>query len=260
MQIEQYFTKVIVGGLPVDVCDEAGLTALIVSKSLSDRATERKARLVFDVNGHGLALASIDAAYKKDLCLAEVVHADGQPIVWASKLLCAETILERTATTDLIHAIGRAAQSTGLKVFFLGAKHEVITRAARRFHELYPSAQLVGHRDGYFSDAELPKVAKIINASGADIVFVGLGKPREQAICRSLSKTLQVSWLITAGGCFDFLAGDAPRAPQLMQKMGLEWLYRLWADPRRLLWRYTWTNCVSLALILFKTKRKVVRA
>lgn len=255
---EHYFRRAVIGGIPTDLCSEQSLTNLIVEKSIQDRTSGRHARLVFDINGHGLALAAFDSAYAKSLLSAEVVHADGQPIVWASRVACAESIPERTATTDLIHAVGRASESKGLRVFFLGAKPEVIDRASKKFLHLYPTAQLAGHLDGYFAESDLDAIVEKINRSNTDVVFVGLGKPREQVLCSALRSRLEVSWLITAGGCFDFLAGDAPRAPAVMQKLSLEWLYRLSMDPRRLAWRYLWTNTVALMLMTFRTRRRVI--
>jgi N-acetylglucosaminyldiphosphoundecaprenol N-acetyl-beta-D-mannosaminyltransferase len=255
--VTQLFSRAVVGGVTVDLCGERDLTEAIGREAMADRQAQRRARLVFDINGHGLALAAIDPVYRHHLQLADVVHTDGQPLVFTSRWLCAQPIPERTATTDLIHAVGRMAERTGVKVYFLGAKAEVIAKAAQQYLRLYPRAQVAGFRDGYFTDAELPEVAEAINRSGADVVFVGIGKPREQAVCVAMAPMLQVSWLITAGGCFDFLAGNAPRAPQWMQGLGLEWLYRLAAEPRRLFWRYLWTNVVSSILLVFRTRWKV---
>ena len=255
----RHFPRAIVGGMPVDLCSEQSLTDTLVRTALEHRASsEGPAGLVFDVNGHGLALASMDPAYRRDVIAADIIHADGQPLVFASRLFCSQAIPERTATTDLIHAVGRAAQDSVLKLYFLGAKAEVIELAAARFRALYPRAQLVGYRDGYFAPDQLSAVAEAINASGADVVFVGIGKPREQAVCVALAPLLKARWLITAGGCFDFLAGNAPRAPGWMQAVGMEWLFRLSADPKRLLWRYVWTNLVASALLLLRTRRAVL--
>lgn len=246
------FDRVIVGGLPVDVCGEADLLHLL-SQPVDPRSP---GRVLVDVNGHGLALASVDSAYRAAVCAADVVHADGQPIVWVSRHFCSRAIPERTATTDLVHGVGRVPASAGLKVYFLGAKSEVVARAAARFSELYPQARLVGWRDGYFGDADLPAVAQAVRASGANVIFLGLGKPREQLVAHRLAPLLPASWIITCGGCLDFLAGNAPRAPEWMQRVGLEWAYRLLDDPKRLAWRYLWTNVVASALLLLRTRRR----
>lgn len=251
-----FFPRVVVGGIDIDVCSESELTKLICNQSIRDRNDNRLCRLVFDANGHGIALAAVDHTYKEALQQADIVHADGQALIWASKLFCDQKITERTATTDLIHSVGRVANDSDVKIFFLGAKPEVISSAADRFRFLYPKAKLIGFRDGYFAQDQVSEVVSQINASQADILFIGLGKPREQLFSQQIKNQLQVSWVITAGGCFDFLAGNAPRAPGWMQGMGLEWMYRLLQDPKRLFWRYLWTNTVAIFLLIFKSGKK----
>lgn len=246
------FDRVMVGGLPVDVCSEADIVQL-VSRPLPEG---QRGRVMVDVNGHGLALASVDQSYRDAVLAADVIHADGQPIVWASRLLCTRTIPERTATTDLVHAVGRAAQLGGPKVYFLGSKQEAVSKAAQRFCALYGATSLAGFRDGYFKESELAQVADGVRRSGATVVFLGLGKPREQLFALKLADLLPGCWIITCGGCLDFLAGDAPRAPDWMQRFGLEWAYRLMDDPKRLAWRYLWTNVVATALLLSRTRRQ----
>lgn len=252
----RYFDRAVVGAMHVDLCGEEDLVRLML-QSVND-VVGRTCGVMVDVNGHGLALAMIDQTYRGSLVAADVVHADGQPIVWASRLLCAAAIPERTGTTDLVHAVGRASSPDGLRVYFLGAKAAVVARAGERFKALYPEADLAGFRDGYFSDSELKEVADQVNATGANIVFLGLGKPREQRVALELAPLLRARWVITCGGCLDFLAGDAPRAPQWMQRFGLEWLYRMANDPRRLAWRYIWTNVVASILLAFRTKRRLI--
>jgi len=254
--IKRYFPRVIVGGVEMDVCSELDLTKTIAEYSLKDKQHGRIPRLLFDANGHGVALAAVDRSYREALQQAEIVHADGQALIWASKLFCDQKIPERTATTDLIHSVGRVANDSDVKIFFLGAKPAVISSAADRFQFLYPKAKLVGFRDGYFAEDQVSEVVSQINASQADILFIGLGKPREQLFSQQIKNQLQVSWVITAGGCFDFLAGNAPRAPGWMQGMGLEWMYRLLQDPKRLFWRYLWTNTVAIFLLIFKSGKK----
>ncbi|WP_018985178.1 WecB/TagA/CpsF family glycosyltransferase [Methylophilus methylotrophus] len=255
--VKSFFPRVIVGGIEVDVCSEIELTKLICDQAIIDRSGDKHCRLVFDANGHGIALAAFDQSYREALQQAEIIHADGQALIWASQIFCDQKITERSATTDLIHSVGRGASDSEIKIFFLGAKPAVISSAADRFRSLYPKAKLVGFRDGYFTGDQVSEVISQINATQADILFIGLGKPREQLFSQQIKNQLQVSWVITAGGCFDFLAGNAPRAPGWMQSLGLEWLYRLLQDPKRLFWRYLWTNTVAIFLLIFKSGNKV---
>jgi N-acetylglucosaminyldiphosphoundecaprenol N-acetyl-beta-D-mannosaminyltransferase len=253
----RYFARTVVGGIAVDVCTESELVSTLV-EGCSREHTEKPAKLVFDLNGQGLALCAFNSHYRRDLLQADIVHADGQPIVAISKYVCGVPIPERTATTDLIHALGKKSAAVGLRLYFLGASPETIVHAAARFRALYPDAHLVGFRDGYFEDNMLNSVVNDINACRPDIVFVGMGKPVEQRLAVKIQEQLNAAWIITAGGCFDFLANTRKRAPKWMQAYGFEWLYRLAQEPQRLFWRYAWTNAVSLSMLIFFTKRDAI--
>ena len=113
--------------------------------------------------------------------------------------------------------------------------------------------EIVGRRNGYFSADDEAKICDEINRSGADVVWVGLGVPLEYAFCLRNKARLQVGWIVTCGGCFNFAAGQYVRAPQWMQKAGLEWLHRLWREPKRLFWRYLITNPIAMTMLLLNT-------
>lgn len=211
-------------------------------------------RLVFDLNGHGLAMSFWDRAYRDDLMTADVVHADGQPLVIASRLLTRTPIAERSATTDMIHDLAAEAQRSGRSFFLLGGTEEVNRACEQKLRALYPGLMIAGRRDGYFSREEEEEVCRAINRSGADILWVGLGKPGEQAFCVRNRHRLTASWVITCGGCFNFVAGTYSRAPQWMQDAGLEWLYRMVTRPRQLAWRYLTTSPVAAMLLLMRTR------
>jgi exopolysaccharide biosynthesis WecB/TagA/CpsF family protein len=117
----------------------------------------------------------------------------------------------------------------------------------------------VGRRHGYFSQADEAEICEDINRLGADIVWVGLGIPLEQAFCVRNKHRLDVGWMVTAGGCFNYVTGHYRRAPLWMQKIGFEWLHRLWREPRRLLWRYAFTNPHALFLLLTRTSSLPMR-
>lgn len=250
------FVRSIVGGIPVDICDERQLVDTMVSVALQEHGKTRNPRTVFDVNGQGLALSLVNPAYRRAVLEADIVHADGQPLIFVSKVLCERPIPARTATTDLIHAVGRALEGRELTIYFLGAAGGVIEQAAAKFRELYPSTRLIGFRNGYFSSGELPGIINEINSLMPDFIFLGLGKPLEQLLSIELKHKLNASWLITAGGCFDFLAGSKPRAPKWMQTLAFEWAFRLAQEPRRLLWRYVWTNILATFALVTRTRRR----
>ena len=181
------------------------------------------------------------------------MHADGQVIIAASRYLTSSPIPERTATTDFFHDAAKAASTAGLSFFLLGGTEEVNADCARIVKRLYPNLKISGRSHGYFSGAEEGGICEQINASGADIVWVGLGKPREQEFCVRNRDRIKASWLVTCGGCFNYITGKYSRAPQWMQDIGLEWLHRVVMNPRQLFWRYLTTNPHALFLITTRT-------
>jgi exopolysaccharide biosynthesis WecB/TagA/CpsF family protein len=254
------YKEVVVGGLKTACLSRVELTQLMVEHCFAKRATRAlPPKLVIAVNGHSLSLAAKDPEFHAYHELADIIHADGQPIVFASKFLTSAPIPERSATTDLFHDAARAAARHGLKFYLLGAKEEVNAQCADRMRELYPGLKIVGRHHGYFSYDEEAEICEDINRSGADVVWVGLGIPLEHAFCVRNKHRLAVGWIVTAGGCYNYVTGHYRRAPDWMQATGLEWLYRVWREPRRLFWRYAVTNPHALFLLLTRTGRAASR-
>lgn len=247
------FSRVTVGGVETACITRHQLSSLMVGDCLAARGGRRTPRLVFASNGHAIAMAALDKQFRETFAKADLIHADGEPVVAASKLLTNSPVPERSATTDFIFDAAKYAAEHGLKFFMLGSTEEVNARATARVKELYPTLQIAGRRNGYFARDEEAALCDAINASGADILWVGLGVPLEYDFCLRNKHRLNVGWVVTCGGCFNFAAGDYKRAPAWMQNNGLEWLHRLWREPRRLFWRYLVTNPVAIAMLLFRT-------
>jgi N-acetylglucosaminyldiphosphoundecaprenol N-acetyl-beta-D-mannosaminyltransferase len=201
--------------------------------------------VVFDTNGHALALTGSNKEFLHALKQADLIHADGQSIVTLSFLLCKDIIPERTATTDTIHEIPMLYKED-LRHFLLGGEKQVVERCANILASRYGNFKIAGTRDGFFSEAEEDEVIAQINAAEPDILWVGLGKPKEQLFIIKNKHKINVPVVITCGGCYNFISGDYTRAPQWMQEYGLEWLYRLLKDPKKLFWRYLSTNPLAM--------------
>ena len=178
---------------------------------------------------------------------ARFVVADGQSLVWASRLL-QQPLPERVAGIDLIDPIAERAAREGMGVYVLGATAEVCRRMAERLLATYPALRVCGHADGYFAPAEEPARVQAIAASGAQILFVAMGVPRQELFLERNWDALGVAFAMTVGGSFDVLTGRLKRAPILLQKIGLEWAFRLAQEPRRLWKRYLVTNTQFIAL------------
>lgn len=238
-----------VGSMPVALCSEAALTDLMVT----DIAARRQQQLagavtVFSANGHSLSLYASSPEFAEAMDAASLIHADGQSIVIMSRLLPGPNIAERTATTDFIHAAARAAAVNKASFYLLGAKEEVNAKAAETLSLSYPGLTIAGARHGYFQPEEEQQIIEDINAADTDVLWVGLGKPREQLFIHRNRHKLHCAWIVSCGGCFDFVVGNYQRAPRWMQATGLEWLHRAATGPRYLMLRYLTTNLHTIWL------------
>ena len=172
---------------------------------------------------------------------ASLVVADGQPLIWASQLQ-QDRLPERVTGVDLVEELCALAAREGFNVYFLGARRDVIETAAQRLQARNPGLIVSGVADGYFNADEAPERARAVRESGAKLLFVGMGVPRQEGFLESQWDQLGVSLAIPVGGSFEVVAGTARRAPVFLQRVGMEWAFRLAQEPRRLWKRYLVTN------------------
>lgn len=178
---------------------------------------------------------------------SDVIYADGMSVVWASKML-RRALPERIAGIDLMHEILREGSSRGLRVFCLGAKQEVLDKVVSEFGRSYPGVEIVGARNGYFELAEEERIALEIRDSRADVLFVAITSPKKERFMARWSELMNVPVVHGVGGSFDVVAGVVERAPERWQRLGMEWLYRVLQEPRRLWKRYLVTNVLFLGM------------
>ncbi|HEY8792235.1 MAG TPA: WecB/TagA/CpsF family glycosyltransferase [Gaiellaceae bacterium] len=210
------------------------------------------------VNVAKLVALQDDPRLREIVAGCDVISADGQPIVWASRLL-RDPLPERVAGIDLMHELLRVAEATGYRVYFLGARPDVLERAVARIRVDHPLLEIAGYRDGYFSDAENAAVAAAIREARAHMLFVAISSPRKEYWLAQYGQTLGVRFLMGVGGTLDVVAGVRRRAPSWVQRAGLEWLFRVAQEPRRLGFRYLTTNWAFLAILVAALKRRVQR-
>jgi N-acetylglucosaminyldiphosphoundecaprenol N-acetyl-beta-D-mannosaminyltransferase len=178
----------------------------------------------------------------------ELINADGQAVVWASRLL-GSPLPERVAGIDLMLRLFELAERRELPVYILGARQDVLEQAVARLRERHPGLRLAGYRDGYFDEAETPAVCEEIRASGAKLLFVAIPTPRKEYFLGEHGPDLGVPLVMGVGGAIDVVAGVTKRAPVLWQRAGLEWLYRMLQEPRRMFGRYVRTNARFMWLV-----------
>jgi len=233
-----------IGGLPVTKATRDDLCAIMLADVHAARAgTLPFPRFVTSANGSVVAIYHSDPALRSAIDRADIVDADGMPLVFASRLFCRDPLVERTATTDFVLDASRMAAKEGIRFYFLGARQGVAARAAENMRSRYPDLQVVGVRHGYFSDGDIPAICEAVRRSGADVLWVGTGTPRQEHFAVKAREHLAgVAWVRTCGGLFDYYGGGVSRAPDWMQATGLEWLYRAAREPLRLGVRYLVTN------------------
>lgn len=202
-------------------------------------------------NAHLTSAARADASTARALDGAGMVLADGAPVAWAIKLLTGETG-HRIAGADVFGELCRRSPAKGHRHFFLGSTREVLRGMIAAVEREHHGIRIAGAYSPPFGPAlfaELETVTRRIDETGADVVWVGLGAPRQEQWMEAARPLLRAPLLLGVGAVFEFAAGTKRRAPRWMQRGGLEWAYRLAQEPRRLCKRYVVTNTAfSLAL------------
>ena len=202
-------------------------------QTLTASVQRGKRCFVVTANAEIIMLAQEDAAYKMLLLdEADLILPDGAGTVWAGNYL-GYTIPERVAGYDLYLRLLAEAAVKDIPVYFFGGSPGVAEAAAEEGKRRWPELQVVGCRNGYFKPEEETSIVEAINGSGAKMLFVALGAPRQEKWLSRYAEVLQPSLLMGIGGSFDVLAGKVQRAPKWMQDARLEWFYRLLKQPRR---------------------------
>lgn len=247
--------RVRLGDMPVVVVDRKTSARVIVEEALKRRGLWRYPAYLTSTNGQVTHDCRVDRNLRALFLQSDAIHADGMPHVFASRLKCKVALPERVATTDLFHDVNAEAERRGATIFMLGATEAVNAAAVRVVRERHPALRILGSRHGYFENAAAEaETCEQIAGLGPDILWVSMGVPREQSfVVRNRYRLASVGVIKTSGGLFDFVSGRTSRAPIWMQDVGLEWLWRLWLEPRRLGWRYLKTNPSALYLLLTKS-------
>ena len=189
---------------------------------------------------------------------ASLVVADGLPIIWASRLL-GKPLKERVAGSDLILPVCELAAKEGFSIYFLGGERGVAEKAGEKLKLLFPSLQIAGSYAppfGFESDtAENQRIVQMINEAKPDILFVALGAPKQEKWIARHIEELRIKMALCVGAGIDFIAGAAKRAPRWMRGVGLEWLWRLVHDPKRLWKRYLVQDAKFLGIFFDEWRR-----
>jgi N-acetylglucosaminyldiphosphoundecaprenol N-acetyl-beta-D-mannosaminyltransferase len=231
--------RVSIGGLFIDVVELSE-----VQERLCSWVEKGEPRHVITANVHFLTIARQDGAFRHIMERADLVVADGMPLVWLSKLNGA-SIPRRITGFDLLHVCAALSADKGYSIFLLGGGPGAAEATAEQLRALYPGTRITGtlqgqfNRQGYGVTQEVEEVTvSAIREARPDFLFVGLGCPKQEVWIQNHLESAGAAISVGIGSVFDVMAGRYKRAPELMQKVGMEWLYRMNQEPGRLWKRY----------------------
>jgi N-acetylglucosaminyldiphosphoundecaprenol N-acetyl-beta-D-mannosaminyltransferase len=240
--------RVSLGGLPIARLDRVGTADLMIAAARS-RPWHDRPLVITSANGEVLSRCRNEPHIAALFAQADLINADGQPLVIASRLL-GQSLPERVATTDLFHDVAARAEPLGISFYLLGATDDENRKACERARTTFPRLNIVGRSHGYLDGVALERRVDEINALAPAILWVAFGVPREQEFCARFAHRLpNVRVIKTSGGLFNFLSGTRARAPAWMQRASLEWAFRVAQEPRRLFWRYAVTSPHAIYLL-----------
>jgi N-acetylglucosaminyldiphosphoundecaprenol N-acetyl-beta-D-mannosaminyltransferase len=233
-------------GVLINAVDIDGAEEAVIRAAHSKRPLSVSALAV-----HGLMTGVFDREQKFRLNQFDLLVPDGQPVRWALNWLHRAGLSQRVYGPRLTLRLCKRAAAEGLPVYFYGSTPKVLRSLTSNLASQFPGLMISGAEPSKFrklSPLEKQEVAQRITSSGAAIVFVGLGCPRQEVFVYEFSSLLDMP-VLAVGAAFPFIAGVVPQAPDWMQNAGLEWFFRLCAEPRRLWQRYLFLNPAYLFLI-----------
>lgn len=205
------------------------------------------------VNAGKMVAMQRDLKLRQSVNSCDLINADGQAIVWASRIL-GQPLKERVAGIDLMENLVELAYNKNFKIFFFGAKEEVVKKVVTNYTFKYSKDIIAGYRNGYYKKDDEVKIAQQISESGADILFVAISSPTKENFLHDNKEILKdINFVMGVGGSFDVVSGLVKRAPLWMQKIGMEWFYRFAQEPKRMWKRYLIGN-IKFIWMVFKAR------
>jgi N-acetylglucosaminyldiphosphoundecaprenol N-acetyl-beta-D-mannosaminyltransferase len=239
-------------GVGVDAVDYEAATARIIARARSGARCVTSALAV-----HGVITGALDRVHRFRINTFDLVVPDGQPVRWALNSLYGLQLKDRVYGPTLMLRVCREAARSELPVYFYGSSETVVRQLCDRMSRCCPSLRIAGSQPSQFrrlTRGECADTVREIRESGARILFVGLGCPRQEVFAYEMSAYLSMP-ILAVGAAFDYHAGLLREPPETMQALGLQWLYRLAQEPRRLCKRYLITNSQFVVLFLLQCLR-----
>jgi N-acetylglucosaminyldiphosphoundecaprenol N-acetyl-beta-D-mannosaminyltransferase len=217
-------------------------------EQITEAAEARRSYAVSALAVHGVMTGVMDPIHARRLNGLDLVVPDGQPVRWALDLLYGKRLKDRVYGPNLTLKLLEACTSRGLSIYLYGSKPDVIQNLVQKLEQRFPGIVIAGYEPSKFrrlSQDEKLELADRVKDTGAHVLILGLGCPRQEVWAYEYRDLLGMP-ILAVGAAFDFFAGNLPQAPKIMQDTGLEWLFRLVQEPRRLWYRYTVLNPLYL--------------
>jgi N-acetylglucosaminyldiphosphoundecaprenol N-acetyl-beta-D-mannosaminyltransferase len=228
-----------------------GVDPVTMSEALAritEFVSEGVPRMVVTADSSGIVAAQSDVRWRDILLKADLVTPDSAGVVWASRRL-GTPIRDRVSGVDLVCEIADISSRKGWRLYFLGASRGVAERAADQLRMKFPGVNVVGCHDGFFPASDEGAVVAEIRSAHADIVLVAMGIPKQEKFIAEHLYEMGASVAMGVGGSFDVISGGVKRAPKLVQRMRMEWLWRLACDPSK------WRKNLALPVFWWKVMR-----
>jgi N-acetylglucosaminyldiphosphoundecaprenol N-acetyl-beta-D-mannosaminyltransferase len=224
--------KVVLFGVPID-----NLTLEETLDRIEEMIRNGPTHQHVVVNVDKIVKLQADQQLREAILGCDLINADGQPIVWASRIL-QRPIKERVTGVDLFGSLVARCAQRGYRPYLLGARQEVVARVVDVLNAEHPSLRIAGWRSGYWKPEEERNVIEAIREARPEILFVAMSSPKKELFLNTWKQELRIPFVMGVGGTFDVIAGQVKRAPRWMQRWGLEWFFRLAQEPRRMWRRY----------------------
>ena len=231
-------------GVEIDVLDAEQTISLV-----EQYVVEKEPLHLIGVNADKLNEVAGNEKLRRIVNSCGIINADGASVVMAGKFL-KKPLPERIAGIDLMEDLVRLSEKKGYRIYLLGAKQAVVEETGRVLQQRYPKLNIAGIHDGYFKEGDWPRISQELRKADPDFVFVGITSPLKEYLVEYLQSDGHRCVFMGVGGSFDVISGNISRAPKWVQKINMEWMYRMLQEPRRLFKRYFVGNWKFIAAVV----------
>lgn len=219
---------------------------------LVDKYVQKKIPLhLVGVNADKINELNTNNRLKQIVNSCGIINADGASVILASKFL-GKPLPERVAGIDLMEHLIKLSEQKGYSIYLLGAKQEVVEKTAQVLKKKYQNIKIVGIHNGYFNESDWPQISEEIKVKNPNFIFVGITSPLKEYLVEYLQNDGNDGVFMGVGGSFDVISGEIPRAPKWIQKINMEWMFRVIHEPKRLFKRYFIGNWKFIKSVLWE--------